>query len=421
MFALFKSSNAVLAAGMKRWFPVLAIVVAFLVWGTVPLLAADPTKLIEPGDHSPGAHIAAAISTVTGIAISPLLGTGAYGAYLWINAPDEVARAALPWFAQWVFFGPALAIVALCALKDGLGTVLPPGFKKPIDVLEVIENKASGIIAAGVVVPVLLSTASKLIVGTKTAMGGAVFVPSGLAMLHVGAIDFAWSLGLLMIPFGVAVFAVVWMASHAINVLILLSPWGVIDAVLKGARVSLLGLLALTTVINPWVGASLSLVVILIAWLIAGWAFRLTVFGTVFSWDFFTVRRVRFRPRKNDNRVFSGGNFPGVSPRTYGRLMLRPSGELEFYYRPWLVLPDRSAVVAADKVRLAVGRGLFFSSITADERDTLFLLPPRYHGHEEMVALAYQLGGGVREAGLRRAWSVAKELFGGSAAQTQVV
>jgi hypothetical protein len=267
-----------------------------------------------------------------------------------------------------------------------------------------------------------MAAVSKMVIGGKTAAaGGAVLVPSGLAMLHVGAIDFSWFLNLLTVPFGVAMFAVVWMASHAINVLILLSPWGAIDAALKGARTALLGLLTLTATINPWVGAALSVAVIFVAWLVAGWAFRLTCFGSVFCWDFFTVRRARFTPTENDNRVFAGGNLPGVPPRTYGRLVLRTAGGIEFYYKPWLVMPERSAVVPTDKGQLAVGKGLFFSSITAGDRDTLFLLPPRYHGHEEVVARMYQLGGGVRDAGLRKAWSVLKELFGGSAAQTQVV
>jgi hypothetical protein len=110
-----------------------------------------------------------------------------------------------------------------------------------------------------------------------------------------------------------------------------------------------------------------------------------------------------------------------VPPRTYGRLALRTAGGLEFYYRPWLVMPERSAVVATEKKDLAVGKGLFFSSITANDRDTLFLLPPRYHGHEETLARAYLMGGGVRTAGLRKAWGVLRELFGGSAAKTQVV
>jgi hypothetical protein len=408
---------------MKRLLPLLVFAFTLAVLMAPFALAADVAKAAPAvADRSPAAPIAGAISTVTGMAISPLLGTGAYGAYQWVSAKDEAARAALPWYAHWSFFGPALLIVALCAAKDALGAAVPPGFKKPLDVLETIENKATGLVAAGAVVPFTMAAVSKMVIGGKTAAaGGAVLVPSGLAMLHVGAIDFSWLLNLLTVPFGVAMFAVVWMASHAINVLILLSPWGAIDAALKGARTALLGLLTLTATINPWVGAALSVAVIFVAWLVAGWAFRLTCFGSVFCWDFFTVRRARFTPKENDNFVFAGGNLSGVPPRTYGRLVLRTAGGLEFCYKPWLVLPERSAAVPTDKAQLAVGKGLFFSSITANDRDTLFLLPPRYHGHEEVVARAYQLGGGVRDAGLRKAWSVLKELFGGSAAQTQVV
>jgi hypothetical protein len=408
---------------MKRLVPPLVLAFTLAVLLAPFALAADGAKAASaPADHSPAAPIAGAISTVTGMAISPLLGTGAYGAYQWAAAKDDAARAALPWYAQWSFFGPALLIVGACAAKDAFGAVVPPGLKKPLDVLETIENKATGLVAAGAVVPFTMSAVSKMVLGAPTAsVDGAVLGSSGLAMLHIGAIDFSWLLNVLTVPFGVAMFAVVWMASHAINVLILLSPWGAIDAALKGARTALLGLLTLTATLNPWIGAALSILVIVIAWLVAGWAFRLTVFGSVFCWDFFTVRRARFTPRENDNRMFAGGNLPGVPPRTYGRLALRTSGGIEFYYKPWLVLPERSAVVATDKAQLAVGKGLFFSSITANDRDTLFLLPPRYRGHEEVLARAYLMGGGVRDAGLRKAWSVLKELFGGSAAKTQVV
>jgi hypothetical protein len=33
---------------------------------------------------------------------------------------------------------------------NSLGAVVPPGLKKPLDVLETVENKASGLVAAGV-------------------------------------------------------------------------------------------------------------------------------------------------------------------------------------------------------------------------------------------------------------------------------
>ena len=61
-----------------------------------------------------------------------------------------------------------------------------------------------------------------------------------------------------------------------------------------------------------------------------------------------------------------------------------------------------------------------FTTVVADSGDTFFLLPPRYRGHEDELARACRFAGGVREAGLRKAWSALKELFGGSAAKTQL-
>ena len=407
---------------MKRLAPLflLAVTLAVIV-APFAFAASTAAPAAATSDRSPAAPLAAAVSTVTGIAISPLLGTGAYGAYQWVAAKDDAARAALPWYAQMKFWLPALLVVGACAAKDTLGAVVPPGLKKPLDVLELVENKATGLIAAGAVVPLTMNTVSKMIMGGGTGATGAAFPASGLAMIHMANLDLSWLLNVLTIPFGIAMFALVWMASHAINVLILLSPWGAIDAALKGARTALLGLLTLAATINPWVGAALSVVVIIVAYFVAGWAFRLTVFGTVFCWDFFTLRHTRFAPRENDNGMFSGGNLPGVPVRTYGRLVQRTAGGLEFVYHPWLWLPVKIAKVPVDNAALGVGKGLFFSSVFAEGAGTLFLLPPRYRGHEDTVARAYLMGGGVRPAGLRKAWSVLKELFAGTGAKTQLV
>ena len=398
---------------MKRIAPLflLALILSTIIapWA----LAADSAPKPAPVDKSPAAPFATALSTITGIAISPLLGTGAYGAYQWTVAKEE-ARAKLPWFAQPKFWLPALLIVALCAAKDAFGTVVPPGFKKPLDVLELVENKLTGLVAAGAVVPLAMDTISKMVLGGKTSAVEGALASGGLAMISFAGIDFSWLLDVLTIPFGVAMFVLVWMASHAINVLILLSPWGAIDAALKAARTALLGLLTLSATINPWIGAALSLVVIVVAWLVAGWAFRLTVFSTIFSWEFFTVRKARFAPAENDNRMFSGGSLAGVPVRTYGRLVRQADGGLQFFYRPWLMLAERSAKAPA--TTLAVGHGLFFSDITvAETGNAVFTLPPRYRGHEEAVVRVCQLAGGVREAGLRKAWSSLRELFGGAA------
>lgn len=384
----------------------------------MPLRAADAASAPAAEDKSPAGAISKTLATVTGIAISPLLGTGALGLYENWQAKTPEQKAALPWYAQWSFILPALGIVGVCAAKDSIGAMLPPGMKKPLDVLETIENKATGLVAAGAVVPFTMNSLSKMIVAHEPVRHG--LESTGLAFINLGSIDGSWLLNLLTVPFGVAVFLIVWMASHAINALILLSPWGAIDAVLKGARTALLGLITVSATLNPWISAALSLVVIVVAYLVAGWAFRLTIFGAVFSWDFLTGAKGRFKPAERSNPVFSSTLLAkqGVPMRTYGRLLNEPeNGRLVFAYRPWLVLPEKTASVTL--AAPAVGKGLFFSSIRDGDR-TSFVLPPRYRGHEERIAAIYRLEGGVQPAGLLKAWGALRELFGGSAAKAQV-
>lgn len=412
-------SSAIKAATiMKSTFHWL-LLCCLLLYPAPGMLAADTGKAAPP-DKSPAAPYATALATVTGVAISPLLGTGALGIYQNLQAETEAEKAALPWYAQWSFIVPALLVVAVCAAKDSLGAVVPPGLKKPLDVLETIENKASGLVAAGAVVPLTMSSLSKMIVGQTPSPD--LLLHSGTATLAVGAIDGAWLLNLLTVPFGVAVFAIVWMASHAINALILLSPWGAIDAVLKGARTALLGLVTLTATLNPWIGAALSLLVVIVAYLVAGWAFRLTIFGTIFSWDFFTLGKKRCRVTAGAPQpLFSSDTLArqGVPLRTWGTARHEPeNGRVVFCYRPWLFLPERQLDVKLESP--AVGKGLFFSTVQDGER-TAFVLPPRYRGHEAELASNLGLEGGVREAGLLKAWSTVRELFSGSAARAQIV
>lgn len=401
---------------MKRIAP-FALPFVLLCVLVTPLFAALPaaTTGATPAstDKSPASTISTTVTTITGIAISPLLGTGAYGAYKWMRASEE-ERPNLPWYAQWTFFVPALLIALACAFKDTLGAILPPGWKKPMDILETVENKASGLVAAGAVVPLTMDSLRGLIASHAAQPADT----TGLAMVNMAAADFSWLLNILTVPLGIAVFAVVWMASHAINVLILLSPWGAIDAALKSARTALLGLITATAALKPEYAAILSVVVIIVSYFVAGWAFRLMIFGTAFTWDFFTLRRRRFKVGATVNKLFSGAHLKGVPARSFGRLINEPeNGRLRFAYRPWLVLPEKTTDVKMNGP--FVGKGLFFSSV-GDGDYTFFLLPPRYRGHEEEFAKACGFAGGVKNAGLLKAWSSLRELFGGGATKAQV-
>jgi hypothetical protein len=383
---------------------------------------------------SMGVQLATTITQITGVALSPLLGVSAIGAWQWFRA-DAERRPHLPWFAQPKYWITGLVIVVLVMSKDVLGAVLPPGWKKPLDVLETLENKLSGLVAAGVFIPFTIGALTNLIGGRSADAGGGAIdavlaegsvrvVEAGvgasplLAMVPAAVIDFSWLLNLLMVPLAVVVFVFVWVAAHAINVLILLSPWGAVDAVLKSIRAGVLSLLSITTWIDPEVGAVISVVLILFAYLVAGWAFRLTIYGSVFCWDFFTLRRHRFRPHAQTNWVFTARKIGKTPLRTYGQLSRNAQGRLELRYRPWLFLPERS--VELPEVKLAVGRGALYPTVVgwlprADgaepEEKTLLVLSPRYKGHEAAFARACGIDT-VIDVGMRRAWSVLLELFG---------
>ena len=396
---------------MKRTAPLVVLLLCLLLVG-LPLLAATSAKPAAKSGKTPGVEMAALVTQITGIAISPLLGVSAVGAWQWWKTPAE-KRDTLPWFARPEFFLCGLLLVTAVAVKDAAGATLPPGWKKPLDVAETVENKVSGLVAAGAVIPSLVLLASKFM-AESSGLPPVEMTGTGLAMLPVAAFDLSWLLAAAMVPLSIVVFGVVWLASHAINVLILLSPWGGVDAALKAARTALLGLVTATAWIDPVVGATLSVVIILIAWLVAGWAFRLMVFGWVFCWDTFTFRRRRFGVLADGNRMFLGRKLAGAPLRTYGRLCSGGDEKLVFKYRPWLVLAERE--VEVPRAGLVVGRGVFYSEVlghdeAADRARTLLLLPPRYLGHEELLARTYHIPG-TCEVGLRKAWAWLKEALG---------
>lgn len=370
----------------------------------IALLAGGGVSAAEFRDRSavPGQAYADAVSTLTGVAISPLLGASAYGAVKYFRAPAE-KRANLPWFAQPWFWVPALLLVAACFVKDTVGTALPTALKKPFDVLEALENKLSGLIATGAFAPLIILMMND---AATTAAGG--LTSAGLA-----AVDFTWLQNLLLMPAGMAAFFVVFLASHAINILILLSPFTTVDAALKAFRLTLLGSVVASAQMHPWLGALWALALILIAACLAGWSFRLSHFGLVFIWDFLTRRHKRFRPDATSNPVFLGRRLQRVPTRTYGRLTRNAAGRLVLTYRPWLVLPARA--LELPEGRYAPGRGLFYSEVMrleGDEAKTVLLLPPRYRGHEAELERLYGLEV-TRDVGLRAAWKWLRELFVG--------
>jgi hypothetical protein len=233
-----------------------------------------------------------------------------------------------------------------------------------------------------------------------------------LSSMGFAAADFSWLYNVIMVSFSIAVFALVFLAANAINILILLSPFTTVDLALKTVRTAILATVAGTSLMNPWIGAAWALIIIGISYFIAGWSFRLTHFGTVFTWDYFTRRRKRFTPDPVTNKVFLGRKITKVPARTYGKLCRDGEGKLVLRYRPWLVLPQRT--LELPEGNYTVGCGLLYCEIMrveGAEAKTVILLPPRYRGHEGELVKIYGLAG-TREVGILAAWKWLKELCG---------
>jgi hypothetical protein len=375
---------------MKRHLWLLA---ALLLCGSLtaaPVTTGGADKLAtKAGPPPPGVEAAQALSTLTGVAISPLLGVGAVGAVKYFRTPAE-QRGRLAWFAQPWFWGPALFLVSLVFLKDALGPAMPTALKKPLDVLELFENKLSALLALGLFVPVVASVFHA--VGEEGQLSG----------LGLGMIELAPLYNLLILPVALAAFVVVFLASHAINVLILISPFATVDAALKTFRLVLLSTVTATALANPYVGAAWSVVLIGLSYFIAAWSLRMSVFGSVFAWDWVTLGRRRFHLNPATNWAFTARKLGRTPVRTYGTVTRDEAGRLVFRYRPWLIFPMRSLTLPAGDY--FVGRGLFYPEVHRAEGEASvaeLTLPPRCRTHEEEFSRIYGLGP-ARDIGLRR-------------------
>jgi hypothetical protein len=362
----------------------------------------------QRSNKPPGEEIAQTLSMVTGVAISPLLGVGAVGAWQYFKATTPEQKARLHWYANPYFWIPALFLVTLCFIKDTAGTALPSALKKPLDIADTIESKISGLVATGAFVPLAVS------IFENQSNDGAALSAAGFA-----AIDLSSVYNALMIPISMFIFFVVFLASNAINILILLSPFTIVDAALKAARTTILASVVITAWANPWVGAVWAGLVILLAYCTAGWSFRLSHFGILFLWDFLTLRHKRFVPEAASNKVFLERKIEKAPARTYGRLESDEHGNLVLSYRPWLILPRRKLTLPVG--RYAVGRGLIYSEILRIEpggTSAAILLPPRYLGHEQQLTTLYNLEE-IRDVGILAAFAWLKTMFGGRAVTAQ--
>ncbi|MGB6223609.1 hypothetical protein [Haloferula sp.] len=371
----------------------LMILLATLAGLLAPLAAeeeAAPISVTE--NHLPGVALAQGITEITGVAISPLLGVSGVGAYQYFQA-DASIRDDLPWYCQPWAWGTGFALLAMIFLKDTLGAAAPGILKKPFDMAELFENKASALVASAAFVPLVAREMSE---GMEK-----VEVPAGMVGHEMmAAIDPSW----FMVPMSILAFALVFVCSHAINVLIILSPFSLVDSMLKLARFGVLIAVGVMYLIAPWLGAAFCVILILIAAWLAPSALRLMIFGTRFAGDVLLPWRAEKTATPESPHVFTLGETGGLPSRTGGRLVAGANGNLEFRYRRFLLMPE--TVVPLPEGERHIAKGLISPAVFSGEEKQLLLLP-RYRGREEAIVeiLSFRE---ARDHSLAKGWKAAK-------------
>lgn len=369
---------------------VLCVVVALAINGCERNIEIDPvhheSQSVDgafQSDIERSVRWAYAFSEVVGYSISPMLVMTTLGIYRYFRE-SEFKRDELPWFNQPWFWMPLLVLLLLVFLKDTLLAAMPflMPIKKPLDALEVVENQVMFLVALPVVVAAL-TPESLSAYQLRPEIVDWTPVTMAVAGSLEGSATHSISLsGALLMVIGLVVFSISWLFGHAINVLILLSPLTWIDMFLKALRVVVLMLLLLATMVSPWLGLALSMLLIWIACRGLAWAIRMSVFALVMiacrhgrRWSLAQVRSRGIPAFK-----IAGGVFP---KRTLMQLFVEEDN-LVFARRSWLIGPPKTFVPSGHFLggayrRTWIGVRLELSYQESKGRAKhVFLLPIRY-------------------------------------------
>jgi len=310
--------------------------------------------------------ITSGITQITGLAINPLVVLIVIGVLDWQSLPEGATPLlhANPWF--WG------SLCALLAFSLGLRLLTPliPGFGKLLKGVILVEQKIMGLLAAGLLIPTIALT-----------MENTGLTSSDHAQVAVAGI-FGTS-GYVVA--GLLIYSVVWVVSHVIDSLVLLSPFALIDATLLTMRGALLAILGVAYWIHPAISAGICCVLIVICFLIAGWCIRINILASTFAFDLLTLRCKWMRPNQWPIRVFITGKSGLAPTRTRGLLERDPDG-LRVRWRRFYWLTKRSTVLHRGSAKLV--RGVVWSELYAESSPKVLvtlILPPRYFNHDQWI------------------------------------
>jgi hypothetical protein len=352
---------------------------------------AEETAPTDAGDDPIAVVLAGHLTDTTMTAMSPLFVVSAQGAWEYFSA-NAADRGDLPWYTTPWLWGSLLGMGLLFTLNTAIGNAVPL-LKTPMNVVEEHENKATGFLIG---LPMVLTRlfpdleVPSTVQTAATAAGTPTVMEAGLLPIAASG---PWAAALIVLPIVVASYFFVWLTFHTAHVIALVSPFAIVDTALKFTRLGLVGVIAGLSFFSPILAVILCAAIILVSYFIAGWSFRLLVFGTILSWDLLLFRHRRFDPKEAQPRGFLCRHVEGAPVRSYGSFERDAEGACTFHHRPWLVMPRKSVALDSDSV--SVQRGILSPILLETKmgrRRNLVRLRPCFRGHEEAVARSLKAG-----------------------------
>ena len=346
--------------------------------------------------QSKGAQLAQEFSKITGCAINPLAGICAIGAYTYLTTPQE-QRKNLPWYATVHFLAVMSSVLGLLFVKDSSKAVIPKVLSIPLDAIEHLTEKP---ITPFIAVAMLLTDTNSNLFREVQNIAASFFCSDAVAATLGASSEALPSIAVNSITLSgsilaiLTIFIVIFVVNQAFNFLVFLCPFNAIDFLLISTKNLLFATVIGLSIVSPYLGAALSLIIFIICLIIFSFAFRMTVFGYITAFDFVSCKILKRRHADIDNKLFcfSGTGIQGV-PRLSAGYIEKQDETLLFTYRPWFIFSSRQIVIAEreNKVQLVKKLITLRLDILIHEKgkvqaSNLAQFPSRYQGIESKLA-----------------------------------
>ncbi|UUO05272.1 hypothetical protein M4951_18050 [Blastopirellula sp. J2-11] len=186
-------------------------------------------------------------------------------------------------------------------------------------------------------------------------------------------------------------YAAIWIFGNLVEVIILLSPFPLVDTTLRFSRIAMVVVMYVLCWIHPLLGLMFALPILIIAALTLNRSLQALKLSARISWDLIAWRRYPLSPETTSLTAFTVVSLPRTPWFTLGQLVKKENG-WHFRYRRFLIGPCVDNLVDLTNLQIAKGTLSSLAVQKQEERSRVILrFPPGYRGQEE--TLAQILGG----------------------------